>query len=285
MLTVLVLSVFTTVSSTASDPALGISPDSGVELARGAFFGAKVGQVSDEVRDQLKLDEGTGIAVEAVIPGSTAEAAGFKAGDVLLAVDGVKIPGTAEFIRTIGGLKGGASVTIEFRRGDALRKEKVTFKGRPFEKSDAYEIVYDSVPTRAGRLRTILTRPKGQGKQPALFLIQGIGLFSIDNPIGPLSSYRTIVDHFARSGYVTLRVDKPGCGDSEGGPARDVDFDTELDGYRQALKMLKARGDVDAASVFIFGHSMGGVMAPLLAADLPVRGIIVYGTITRTWTE
>jgi len=285
MLTVLVLSVFTTVSSTASDPALGISPDSGVELARGAFFGTKVGQVSDEVRDQLKLDEGTGIAVEAVIPGSTAEAAGFKAGDVLLAVDGVKIPGTAEFIRTIGGLKGGASVTIEFRRGDALRKEKVTFKGRPFEKSDAYEIVYDSVPTRAGRLRTILTRPKGQGKQPALFLIQGIGLFSIDNPIGPLSSYRTIVDHFARSGYVTLRVDKPGCGDSEGGPARDVDFDTELDGYRQALKMLKARGDVDAGRVFIFGHSMGGVMAPLLAADLPVRGIIVYGTITRTWTE
>ena len=26
-------------------------------------------------------------------------------------------------------------------------------------------------------------------------------------------------------------------------------------------------------------------MAPLLAADVPVRGIIVYGTIARTWTE
>ena len=49
--------------------------------------------------------------------------------------------------------------------------------------------------------------------------------------------------------------------------------------------MLKARGDVDADRVFIFGHSMGGVMAPLLAADVPVRGIIVYGTIARTWTE
>jgi pimeloyl-ACP methyl ester carboxylesterase len=84
---------------------------------------------------------------------------------------------------------------------------------------------------------------------------------------------------------VTLRVDKPGCGDSEGGPARDVDFDTELDGYRQALRMLKARGDVDAERVFLLGHSMGGVMAPLLAAEIPVRGIIVYGTIARTWTE
>ena len=164
-------------------------------------------------------------------------------------------------------------------------QKNVTLKGRPLEKSDAYEVIYGSVASRAGRLRTILTRPKGEGKHPALFLIQGIGLASIDNPTGGLSSYEDIVDDFSRHGFVTLRVDKPGCGDSEGGPARDVDFDTELDGYRQALKMLKARSDVDAERVFIFGHSMGGVMAPLLAVDLPVRGIIVYGTITRTWTE
>src|SRR5262249_25620237 len=88
-----------------------------------------------------------------------------------------------------------------------------------------------------------------------------------------------------RHGFVTLRVDKPGCGDSEGGPARDVDFETELDGYRQGLKMLKSRGDVDPNAIFIFGHSMGGVMAPLLSAENPVHGIIAYGTITRTWTE
>jgi pimeloyl-ACP methyl ester carboxylesterase len=118
-----------------------------------------------------------------------------------------------------------------------------------------------------------------------LFLIQGIGLASIDNGVGPLSPYRIIIDHFARRGFVTLRVDKAGVGDSEGGIARDVDFDTELDGYRQALKMMKARGDVDSDRTLIFGHSMGGVMAPLLATEIPVRGIIVYGTIARTWTE
>ena len=116
-------------------------------------------------------------------------------------------------------------------------------------------------------------------------MIQGIGTFSIDNPVGGLTSYRTIIDDLTRRGFVTLRVDKPGCGDSEGGPARDVEFDTELDGYRQALKMLKIRSDVDPERVFLFGHSMGGVMAPLLATDTPIKGIIVYGTIARTWTE
>ena len=49
--------------------------------------------------------------------------------------------------------------------------------------------------------------------------------------------------------------------------------------------MLKARSDIDPEKVFIFGHSMGGVMAPLLAAETTVKGLIVYGTIARTWSE
>jgi pimeloyl-ACP methyl ester carboxylesterase len=287
MFSALVLSVLATIFSpiSTSFPALSLSSAPDMELKRSAFFGAKVSQVPDEVRDKWKLDEGEGALIDAVYPDSTAEAAGFQAGDVLLTLDGSKIMGAGDAVQKIAARKAGAVVTIEFRCGGTLSKKAITLKGRPFEKSDAYEVLYGSVPSRAGRLRTILTRPKGEGKHPAFFFIQGVGLFSVDNPVGPLGSHKIIVDDFARRGFVTLRVDKPGCGDSEGGPARDVDFDTELDGYRQALKMLKARSDVDADRIFLFGHSMGGVMAPLLATEIPVRGIIVYGTIARTWTE
>jgi pimeloyl-ACP methyl ester carboxylesterase len=283
MLAALVVSALTTFSS--PNLSLCVSADSGIELKRGAFFGAKVAPVSDDVRERLKLEAGTGVVIDAIIPGSTAEAAGFKSGDVVLSLDGAKVTGAGGFVQAITSRKAGASVALGFRRGEELRTEKVMLKGRPLEKSDGYEVIYGSVSSRAGLLRTIVTKPKGDGKYPALFVIQGVGVFSIDNPVGALASYKTIVDHFTRRGFMTLRVDKPGCGDSEGGPTRDVDFDTELDGYRQALKMLTARSDVDAQRVFIFGHSMGGVMAPLLAAEAPVRGIIVYGTISRTWTE
>ena len=44
------------------------------------------------------------------------------------------------------------------------------------------------------------------------------------------------------------------------------------------LKVLKGLDFVDADNVVIFGHSMGGVMGPLLAAETPVKGIAAYGT-------
>ena len=37
--------------------------------------------------------------------------------------------------------------------------------------------------------------------------------------------------------------------------------------------------------MFIFGHSMGGVFGPILASEIPIRGIAVYGTVAKTWTE
>jgi pimeloyl-ACP methyl ester carboxylesterase len=61
--------------------------------------------------------------------------------------------------------------------------------------------------------------------------------------------------------------------------------DTELDGYKQALRVLKQFDFVDGDRVFLFGHSMGGIMAPLMAAEVPVRGIAVYGTASGTWFE
>ena len=84
---------------------------------------------------------------------------------------------------------------------------------------------------------------------------------------------------------MTLRVDKPGCGDGQGGPLRDVDFDTQLDGFRQALLALKADPRVDPERVVVFGHSMGGSWGPLLAQEIPLRGLAVYGCVTKTWLE
>jgi pimeloyl-ACP methyl ester carboxylesterase len=82
-----------------------------------------------------------------------------------------------------------------------------------------------------------------------------------------------------------VRVDKPGYGDSEGGPMIENTYEDEMDAFRQALLKTKTYDFVDADKVLIFGHSMGGCQGPLLAAEVPVRGIAVYGTVVRPWHE
>jgi pimeloyl-ACP methyl ester carboxylesterase len=105
----------------------------------------------------------------------------------------------------------------------------------------------------------------------------------VDEPRG-MNVYRKIASDLAGRGFVVVRVDKSGCGDSEGDPDA-LDFDAELDGYRQVLALLKGRDDVDPARVFLFGHSMGGVFAPILAGETPIRGVAVYGTLVKSWLE
>lgn len=256
------------------------------ELPRRGFLGTMLGPVTDEIRQEqgLKPEQG-GAVVREVIPGSTAAAAELQAGDVVIAFGDTPIDGPPALVRAMSQVRAGSTETLRLVRGGETVTRTVTVRERPRESSDEFDVIYGSVTSRGNRLRTILTRPRGEGPFPALFLIQGVGMASVDNAVGPMSSHRAISSEFTRKGFVTLRVEKPGVGDSEGGPAGVVDFDAELDGYRQALAALRAMPFVDSEKVLLFGHSMGGVMAPLLAEDVPVRGIAVYGTLAVTWHE
>ena len=118
-----------------------------------------------------------------------------------------------------------------------------------------------------------------------LFLIPGLGATTVDQPLSDPGAYSRILSEFARDGWVTVRVDKPGIGDSEGGPDGETGFEAELDAYRQALRAARQYDFADAQQLFVFGHSYGGVFGPILAGEIPVKGVAVYGTVVKPWTE
>jgi uncharacterized protein len=74
-------------------------------------------------------------------------------------------------------------------------------------------------------------------------------------------------------------------GDSEGPPCATADMKLEARGYVAALKAVKGYDFVDPDRVFIFGHSIGGIVGPLVAAEVPVRGIIAAETVGTNWYE
>lgn len=128
--------------------------------------------------------------------------------------------------------------------------------------------------------------PEGDGPFPAVLLLQGgHTCFPVDAPFGNPSGFVRLAQHLGKNGFVTMRIERPGCGDSEGGPLSGVDFETELRGNIEAVRALKKIEGVAENRVAIYGFSMGGIMAPLIATEEPVRAIAAYGTTCINWTE
>lgn len=252
-------------------------------LPRRGALGIALTPIPKEIRGNLK--DGEGALAKQVFPGLTGDKAGVKAGDIILRVNGkaataTNLPG---FVRT---LKVGQVVHFDLIREKAPLHVAAALVEKPRDPgTDAYSVQYAEVDTQAGRMRTIITNPKSEGRHPGLMFIQGYTPISYDFPLTAKGLDAPILFDFAKSGFVTMRVEKPGVGDSEGGPIEKVDYYTELDIYRQALKQLKALPNVNPADVFIFGHSMGGAFGPMVAAEIPVKGLLMYGIVSRTWHE
>jgi len=86
------------------------------------------------------------------------------------------------------------------------------------------------------------------------------------------------------SGYATLRMDKPGVGDSEGDCSR-ADFKSEIEGWEAAFDSIAKYEFIDSDRVFILGLSNGGGFSPLVPRKHRVRGYISASSWGRTWYE
>jgi pimeloyl-ACP methyl ester carboxylesterase len=160
---------------------------------------------------------------------------------------------------------------------------------RPGAVDEAYpgiDVSYDAVGEPGHRLRLITTRPHdASGKLPVIFVAGWLSCDSVEAPPGTKDATSLLFQRLAREpGFVLVRVDKPGIGDSEGS-CGDTDFATELVGYRAAFRHMSRYDFIDADRVFVFGISNGGGFAPLVSDGAPVKGYVIDGAWVKTWFE
>jgi pimeloyl-ACP methyl ester carboxylesterase len=229
---------------------------------------------------------GTPPAVQRVVAGGAGEAGGFQSGDVILALDGRAVATTDQFVRGVGRHLAGEAVRVKVRRGAEETVRTAVLKPRPFETSPHAEVLYRSVEAPGGRRRVIVTRPRREGKLPAVLFMQGLGCYSLDGT-DRRGGYGRVIDALEQRGYVTMRVEKTGEGDSEGPLCTDLGStaDQEAAGWVAGLRALKKYDFVDPARVFVFAHSMGPIVGSMAVAEEPVRGFLAVETIGTSWYE
>lgn len=254
------------------------------ELPRHAVIGLQVAPTNLDKPEDPATNPPT---IKVVATGSAGEAAGFHVGDVLVALDYVPITTAVDFAHRISRHLAGDSVTIRILRQGAPITKTVVLKPRPYETSPDAEILYTFAAVNGTRRRVILTRPKTSGRHPAALLIGGLGCYSLDGEFSRPTGYGPILSALAENGFVTIRVEKTGEGDSDGPACTDPQATAELEaqGYVAGLRLLKTYDFVDPARVFIFAHSLGPLLGSMVISQEPVRGFVAMETIGRSWYE
>lgn len=156
----------------------------------------------------------------------------------------------------------------------------------PVERYDGVTVSLASVALHDGTLlRTIITRPQAPARlQPALLFVGWLSCDSMEAPSAGDGFAQMIRRVVQRSGFITLRVDKPGVGDSQGNCAR-TDFSSELEAYRAGLEQLLATPGVDRKHILLVGMSNGGGFVPLVAQATSIEGYVSLSGWGRTWYE
>ncbi|HWO24387.1 MAG TPA: alpha/beta fold hydrolase [Kofleriaceae bacterium] len=111
-----------------------------------------------------------------------------------------------------------------------------------------------------------LTLPAGPGPFPATVLVHGSGPNDRDSTVGSNKIFKDLAQGLASAGIAVLRYDKRTFqyGDQL---TNAITIDEEVvDDAVAATRALAARPEIDARRLFVIGHSLGGLLAPEIAA-------------------
>lgn len=248
----------------------------GEPLKRSGFLGVQT----------QAAEGGKGAKVVRLLPGGSGEALKLQVGDILTSVNGAAVATPQHLANAVRGMREGDALKIEYLRKDKPNTVSAKIAPRPKQTETDVDVIYDQVLSLGKRIRVIVNKPKGPGKFPCLLYIGGIGAYTLDASFSSLYVFATsVLQPAVQAGFVTVRIDKPGQGDSEGPVYKDLGFGVEKDAYLQALRLAKTLDFVDKDRIAIFGHSMGGCFGPIVASEEPVKAVIVTGTLIKTWGE
>jgi pimeloyl-ACP methyl ester carboxylesterase len=161
--------------------------------------------------------------------------------------------------------QGGKTFPLTLKRVDEV--PKIARKAQ--EPTPPYPYVEEEVtyPNAAAgiTLAGTLTKPPKGGPFAVVLLITGSGPQDRDARVVGHPLYLVLADQLTRAGIAVLRVDDRGVGRSTGSFATATTEDFAGD-VLAGVEFLKTRKDIDPHRIGLYGHSEGGMIAPIVAS-------------------
>jgi len=171
--------------------------------------------------------------------------------------------GTAKF----KGKQNGDSISGEFSQASMDGSFNLT---RGLKKEEADEKIFkeEEVTFKNGDITFAgtLSIPPKSGKHPAVVMITGSGPQNRDESVAGFKIFKVIADYLTTNGIAVLRYDDRGVGKSTGKSVNESTSEEFSTDVIEAIKFLKSRGDINPKQIGLFGHSEGGLIAPMVAA-------------------
>jgi hypothetical protein len=143
-----------------------------------------------------------------------------------------------------------------------------------------------AIPAPGFTLAGTLTTPLEMGRlrHPAIVLVTGSGQLERDETVAGIPIFAQLAGSLASEGFMVLRYDKRGIGQS-GGRSERATLQDYADDLITAVKWLAKRKDVDPRRIAVVGHGEGGAVAMLAAREKKISALVLLGAPGTAGTE
>lgn len=166
-------------------------------------------------------------------------------------------------------------------------KQVPQYKPATYSDSSKYKASFINIKSGNFDLPGMLTLPKSGEKFPLVIFVHGSGPSDMDETVGQHKPFKDLAEGLAMQGIASIRYVKRTMLYGQSFVNKSYTLKEEVeDDLQKALEYAQSLPEIDKSKIYIFGHSLGGMVAPRFASQHPeLKGIILAAAPARAFGD